>query len=74
MTKMTKAQLVDENIALRNTCERLTLQVAELSAPSPAVHTLSDRIGDIIGRYTKADGTRMVKIRSGRNQCIHRAA
>lgn len=43
-TKMTKAQLVDENIMLRNTCARLEAQIAGLQAqqskqqrPSPSV-------------------------------------
>ncbi len=59
MTKMTKAQLVDENIALRHNISLLEQQLASLRA---APHT-----------YTKRDGSRWNKVQIGWNTYVHRA-
>ena len=40
-TEMTKAQLVDENITLRNACARLEAQLAALQAPKVQVQRTS---------------------------------
>lgn len=87
MTRMTKAQLVDENIALRHNIALLEQQVADLAnqliAAKGAVNT---KVGDLIKRkpqsqpgdevvvatYTKRDGSRWDKVRTGWNQFTHR--
>ena len=65
MSKMTKAQLVDENIALRHNISLLEQQLASLRAASqPQVQ--------IVHTYTKRDGSRWNKVRTGWNQFTHR--
>ena len=65
MTKMTKAQLVDENIALRHNISLLEQQVAALR---PA---FEERV---VSTYTKRDGSRWDKVRIGYNTFAHRPA
>ena len=87
MTKMTKAQLVDENIALRHNLERLEAQVADLANQLVAAKgAASIKVGDLIKRkpqpqpgdemvvatYTKRDGSHWNKVRVGWNQFVHR--
>ena len=82
MARMTKAQLVDENIALRHNLEQLRIKlhnaerdIAELraqrTAPSAKRVAFEERI---VGRYTKADGTHMVVVQTGWNTRAHRVA
>ena len=75
MTKMTKAQLVEENIALRHNLEQLRIKlrnaerdIAELRAQRVAFEE------HIVRRYTKADGTHMVVVQTGWNTRAHRVA
>ena len=90
MTKMTKAQLVDENIALRHNISLLEAKVAEyasqlLRAKGSANCTVGEvlaidrrrapaRPGDevVVATYTKRDGSRWDKVRTGWNQFTHR--
>ena len=89
MTKMTKAQLVDENIALRHNLERLEAQVADLANQLVAAKGAANtKVGDLIKRkpqprtgdemvvatYTKRDGSRWNKVRIGYNTFAHRPA
>ena len=81
MTKMTKAQLVDENIALRHNLSLLEAKVADL-----ANQLVSAKVGDLIKRkpqpqpgdevvvatYTKRDGSCWNKVRIGWNVYAHR--
>lgn len=81
MTKMTKAQLVDENIALRHNLSLLEAKVADL-----ANQLIAAKVGDLIKRepqpqpgdevvvatYTKRDGTVWNKVRTGWNVYAHR--
>ena len=70
MARMTKAQLVDENIALRHNINLLEQQlVAAKGAPKP-----QSRPGDstIVATYTKSDGTVWNKVRVGWNTYAHR--
>ena len=81
MTKMTKAQLVDENIALRHNIDLLEAKVADL-----ANQLVAAKVGDLIKRkpqpqpgdevvvatYTKRDGSCWNKVRTGWNQFTHR--
>ena len=70
MTKMTKAQLVDENIALRHNISLLEQQLASLrAAPQPQVQR-----PDVVATYTKRDGSRWNKVRIGYNTFAHRPA
>ena len=87
MARMTKAQLVDENIALRHNLERLEAQVADLANQLVAAKgAASIKVGDLIKRkpqpqpgdemvvatYTKRDGSHWNKVRVGWNQFVHR--
>ena len=81
MTKMTKAQLVDENIALRHNLSLLEAKVADL-----ANQLVAAEVGDLIKRkpqpqpgdevvvatYTKRDGSCWNKVRIGWNVYAHR--
>ena len=70
MARMTKAQLVDENIALRHNISLLEQQLASLrAAPQP-----QPRPGDevVVATYTKRDGSHWNKVRTGWNQFTHR--
>ena len=87
MARMTKAQLVDENIALRHNIDRLEQQVADLANQLVAAKGAANiKVGDLIKRkpqpqpggevvvatYTKRDGSRWNKVRTGWNQFTHR--
>ena len=83
MARMTKAQLVDENIALRHNLSLLEAKVAEyasqlLRAKGSANCTVGERAparpGDevVVATYTKRDGSRWDKVRTGWNQFTHR--
>lgn len=72
MARMTKAQLVDENIALRHNLERLEAQVADL-----ANQLVAAKVGDLIKRTPQPrPGDSMVVAiytkRDGWNQYVHR--
>ena len=83
MTRMTKAQLVDENIALRHNIALLEQQVGDLTHQLVVV-----KVGDLIKRkpqpqpgdevvvavYTKRDGTVWNKVKIGWNTYAHRPA
>ena len=73
MTKMTKAQLVDENIALRHNIALLEQQVASLRA---AKRKPQPQPGDevVVATYTKRDGSHWNKVRIGYNLFAHRPA
>ena len=87
MARMTKAQLVDENIALRHNIALLEQQVADLANQLVAAKGAANiKVGDLIKRkpqpqpgdevvvatYTKRDGSRWDKVRTGWNQFTHR--
>lgn len=73
MTKMTKAQLVDENITLRHNISLLEQQLASLrAAPQPQVQRPSS-VERIVSTYTKRDGSRWNKVQIGWNTYVHRA-
>ncbi len=87
MARMTKAQLVDENIALRHNLERLEAQVADLANQLVAAKGAANtKVGDLIKRkpqpqpgdemvvatYTKRDGSHWNKVRIGWNSYAHR--
>mgnify|MGYP006054140689 FL=1 len=76
MTKMTKAQLVDENIALRHNIDLLEQQLASLrAAPQPQVQRPAQQGDeDVVATYTKRDGSRWNKVRIGYNMFAHRPA
>ena len=72
MTKMTKAQLIEENIALRHNISLLEAKVAELSAECQAqCPSFAERI---VSTYTKRDGSVWNKVRIGYNLFVHRPA
>ena len=74
MTNMTKAQLVDENIALRHSLNLLEQQLASLrAAPQPQVQRTANE-EQIVSTYTKRDGSRWNKVRIGYNTFAHRPA
>ena len=78
MTKMTKAQLVDENIALRHNINLLEQQLASLraslrAAPQPQVQRPATE-EQIVSTYTKRDGSVWNKVRIGHNLFAHRPA
>ena len=73
MTKMTKAQLVDENITLRHNIALLEQQLASLrAAPQPQVQRPTNE-EQIVHTYTKRDGSCWNKVRIGYNTFAHRA-
>ena len=87
MARMTKAQLVDENIALRHNIALLEQQVADLANQLVAAKGAANtKVGDLIKRkpqprpgyevvvatYTKRDGSHWNKVRTGWNQFTHR--
>lgn len=87
MPKMTKAQLVDENIRLRHNLNLLEVKLAELAtqrmAAGPCVvgdilaidrSRPARRPGDeiVVATYTKRDGTVWDKVRTGWNTFTHR--
>ena len=80
-TKMTKAQLVDENIALRHNLALLEQQVADLAnqlvaAKGAANIKRKPQPGGevVVATYTKRDGSHWNKVRTGWNQFTHRQA
>ena len=76
MAKMTKAQLIDENIALRAQCDVLERRIAALEAAQTQAPKGTDRLaghhGVFVGSYTKRDGSVWNKFRTGPNQITHR--
>ena len=75
MTKMIKAQLVDENIALRHNISLLEAKVAELSAEVRCAQRQVQRpsfVEHTVSTYTKRDGSRWNKVRIGHNMFAHR--
>ena len=85
MTKMTKAQLVDENIALRHNIDALERRIAELNASRAALSAEVDMVDmpippprrqpeRIVSTYTKRDGSVWNKVRIGFNLFAHRPA
>ena len=72
MTKMTKAQLVAENIALRHNISVLEQQVAALRAER-TVPQGSPFVERIVSTYTKRDGSRWNKVQVSWNSYVHRA-
>lgn len=78
MSKMTKAQLVDENIALRHNIDLLERKVArlehELEEFSNYVPKPAQPDECIVSTYTKRDGSVWNKVRIGFNLFAHRPA
>ena len=83
MTKMTKAQLVDENIALRHNLSLLEAKVADLAnqlvaakVGDPIKRKPQPQPGDevVVATYTKRDGSVWNKVRIGYNLFAHRPA
>ena len=79
MTKMTKAQLVDENVALRHNLSLLEAKVADLAnqlvAAKGAANTKPQPQpgGEVVvATYTKRDGSCWNKVRVGWNVYAHR--
>ena len=81
MARMTEAQLVDENIALRHNISLLEQQVADLANQLVAAKGAANikpqpqpQPGDevVVATYTKRDGSRWNKVRVGWNQYVHR--
>ena len=72
MTRMTKSQLVDENIKLRAHCEAIERQLAELRTQRPVAQRPARSAECVVSEYTKRDGTRWVKVRTGWNMFAHR--
>ena len=72
MTKMTKAQLVDENIALRHNIALLEQQL--VAAKGAAKRKPQPQPGDevVVATYTKRDGSHWNKVRIGYNMFAHR--
>ena len=75
-TKMAKAQLVDENIALRHNIDLLEQQLASLrAAPQPQVQRPAQQGDeDVVATYTKRDGTVWNKVKISWNTYVHRPA
>ena len=69
MTKMTKAQLVDENIALRHNIDLLEAKVGDLTKRKPQPQP-GDEV--VVATYTKRDGSCWNKVRIGWNVYAHR--
>ena len=72
MTRMTKAQLVDENIALRHNISLLEQQLASLRAERSTKPQRPANEEQIVSTYTKRDGSRWNKVRIGYNLFAHR--
>ena len=79
MARMTKAQLVDENIALRHNIGLLERQVADLANQLVAAKGAANikpqpQPGDevVVATYTKRDGSCWNKVRIGWNVYAHR--
>lgn len=78
MTRMTKAQLVDENIALRHNLSLLEAKIARLEAEHKEFNNYAPvrttHAECIVATYTKRDGSRWNKVRIGYNLFAHRPA
>ena len=83
MSKMTKAQLVDENIALRHNISLLEAKVADLANQLVAAKGAANikpqpqpQPGDevVVATYTKRDGSVWNKVKTGWNTYTHRPA
>ena len=79
MAKMTKAQLVEENIALRHNNEILRTQLADvnaqlaaLSAKRTAPQAQAQFAERFVNTYTKRDGTRWAVYQTAPNRRVHR--
>lgn len=77
MTKMTKAQLVDENVALRHNIDLLERKVArlthELEERNNYVPKRAQPVDEVVvAAYTKHDGSHWNKVRIGYNLFAHR--
>lgn len=72
MTRMTKAQLVDENIRLRAQCDVLEQQLAELRTQRSVAQPQVRSAECVVAEYSKRDGTRWAKVRTGWNTYTHR--
>ena len=79
MTRMTKAQLVYENIALRHNLDCLEAQIADLThqlvvAKGAANIEPQPQPGDevVVATYTKRDGSAWNKVKIGWNVYAHR--
>ena len=77
MPKMTKAQLVEENIALRHNNDILRTQLADVNAQLSALstkyetpqHTVTEHY---VTTYTKRDGSRWAVYQTAANRRVHR--
>ena len=76
MTRMTKAQLVDENIALRHNINLLEQQLVVAKGAANIKPQPQPQPGDevVVATYTKRDGTVWDKVRIGYNTFAHRPA
>ena len=74
MTRMTKAQLVDENIRLRAQCDVLEQQLAALRTERSTKPQRPSSVERIVSTYTKRDGSRWNKVCTGWNTYAHRPA
>lgn len=79
MTKMTKAQLVEENIALRHNNDILRTQLADvnaqlaaLSAKHQAPRAQAPSTEHYVTSYTKRDGSRWAVYQTAPNRRVHR--
>lgn len=70
MTRMTKAQLVDENIRLRAQCDVLEQQLAALRSERQVQRPTF--VEHVVATYTKRDGSCWNKVRIGWNVYAHR--
>lgn len=74
MARMTKTQLVDENIALRHNLSLLEAKVAEYATQLLRTKGSANcTVGEVVvAMYTKRDGSRWNKVRIGYNTFAHR--
>lgn len=77
MTKMTKAQLVEENIALRHNNDILRTQLADVNAQLSALSTKYEApqhnvTEHYVTTYTKRDGSRWAVYQTAPNRRVHR--
>lgn len=79
MTKMTKAQLVEENIALRHNNDILRTQLADVNAQLSALSTKqaapapqAQHTEHFINTYTKRDGSRWAVYQTAPDRRVHR--
>ena len=76
MTRMTKAQLVDENIALRHNIALLERQLVVAKGAANIKPQPQPQPGDevVVATYTKRDGSAWNKVMIGWNTFVHRPA